>query len=253
MLYRSKVLAEEYFHSFAMLLFAFSTFTSTARLDHNCAFALLAFFFVRRDKTKYSFNSEQYTVFFWLCVFSCVIDITWISLYANADQVYDHSVLHKLASTVKFVTTVSIIEFVVVKLPFVVMLFLMKGLEDSNIMTSIPAEEINRPNNDESWGRGRADDARQDLAENAWDMQNIQENSRRDPDDSMPVEVTEAESQQPTRSVNNVSLEIEDFEEKPSEASKSKSGSTSSLENDVQSDPSISAVTNETTEKETRN
>merc|ERR1719419_1230265 len=114
-------------------------------------------------------------------------------------------------------------------------------------MISIPEEEIRRPNEDAPWRVGRTDDARQDqVAENeqSWDMQNIQLNSRRDPDESRPVMVTEAESQQPLRSVSNVSLEIEDFEEKVSVPKKLQSGSTSRQEKDVQSDPSISAVTN---------
>jgi hypothetical protein len=145
MMLRSRIVAENHIHSFGLLLFTFSTFTSTARLDYNCAFGLLTFFFVKRKNASYSFNLEQCIMFFWLCVFSCVIDLTWISIHANAGEVYDHSVMHKLASTVRFVTSFSIIEFLLVKIPFVVILFLVSYIEENNTsLAYLPDQEPTR-------------------------------------------------------------------------------------------------------------
>jgi len=211
MLYRSRALAEDYFHSFAMMLFAFSTFTSTVRLDYNCAFALLAFFFVLREKTDFSFNYEQLTVFCWLCLFSCFIDIAWIGLYSNADRVYDHSILHKLASTVRVVTIVSIMEFFVIKLPFVVMLFLVKGSDTNFVLRSIPRNDVKRPRVLSSYEQCETNINLADQVgdkQKPWNMQKIDENSSADPHVSKSVEVSEGDKQPLFRSVDNVSLEI---------------------------------------------
>merc|ERR1719197_1890717 len=89
--------------------------------------ALVGYFFVLRpEKSKYSFNDEDITVFFIISLVTLCLDVAWIILYAGASAEYSHSILHDLAGSVQFAFILSIIVLLV-KIPFVVMCWFVRS------------------------------------------------------------------------------------------------------------------------------
>jgi len=229
-------MAEEYIHSLAALLFAFSTFSATVRLDYNCAFAMLAFFFVNNDSTKYSFNPEQRTVFLWLCVFSCLIDFNWILTHWNMGEVYNHSTLHKLSGSMIFVIDLSIIEFVFIKIPFVMMLCLVNSSGRDDSQYQIPAHDVQRWGQQQSYRPNVREDQRSksQQIEKPWDMSEIKkEPSRVLSNDSSVDEGA------PVQSNQNVTLELKVSKKDAAVMSSTRYGSDNSRGQDTHSDPTI--------------